>query len=135
MPDVDLDAAHKAAAEATNGSGPALKLGGKRYPLKVSPPVVMAESYVATFGEGAGVDELRRFLGHALANPADVNKVIEAGFLWTDRQRVLDAWKVAEGESSASDTSSPKGGTRSRPTSPRRTPAKPRSVKASTRKR
>lgn len=121
MPDVDLDAAHAAREEAVNGTGPAVKIGGKRFRLKVSPPVVLGDSYVALFTKESGVAEVRTFLRHALAQPSDVDKVLDAGFQFGDATPLLDAWKVTEGESSASARSSAKGGTRSRPTSSRST--------------
>lgn len=121
MPDVDLDAAHAAREEAVNGTGPSVTLGGKKWRLKVSPPVVLSESYVALFAKGSTIADVRRFLGHALARPGDVDKVLDAGFQFADATSLLDAWKVTEGEPSASTPSSANGGTRSRPTSKRTT--------------
>lgn len=121
MPDVDLDAAHAARQEVQNGAGPSITLGGKKYPLKSAPPVVIGLSYAALFADGATVESVKTFLRHSLARPADVDKVLDAGFMFADATLVLDAWKVAEGESSASARSSAKSGTRSRPTSTTRT--------------
>lgn len=133
MPDVDLDAAHKARQEAVNGTGPSVTLGGKKWRLKVSPPVVLSESYVALFKEGSTIADVRRFLGHALASAGDVDKILDAGFQFADATALIDAWKVDEGESSASTRSSTRGGTRSRPTSKRTTASS--SAKRSTSKR
>lgn len=121
MPDVDLDAAHAAREETLNGTGPSFKLGGKRWRLKVAPPVVLADAYRALFAEGATIVEMRAFLRLALIDAKDVDKVLDAGFSWADPPLILGAWKVTEGESSASARSSKTGGTRSRPTSNRST--------------
>lgn len=121
MPDVDGDAAAAARLEALGGKGPRYKRGGKWWTLKATPPVVLAESYMALFAKGATAADVRRFLGHVLADPKDIDGLLEAGFEWSDAHSVLDVWKVAEGESPASPRSSRSGGATSKRTSKRST--------------
>lgn len=119
MPDVDLDAARRARAEARKVQ-PSITLAGKKYKLVPELSLVGAFAH-SKFTVNPTWDHLNEFLGYALANRADVAKVLDAGLTVDDVEAMFGAWQVTSGESSASNGSSTNGGTRSRPTSKRST--------------
>lgn len=119
MPDVDLDAARRARAEARKAN-PTITFAGKKYKLVPELPLQASWSY-ALYQVAPTWNTLNEFLGYALANRADVEKILAAGLTGPDLDEMLNAWKVTPGESSASNGSSRNGGTRSRPTSKRTT--------------
>lgn len=127
---VDLDAIHRAEAEALEQQ-PTFKLGGKKWTLVPEISVVGALAFHKIRLGGASYNTVKEFLEHALADEADVDKVLAAGFRTSDAERLMAAWNTDAGESSASPESSNGDGKPSRPTSRRTTPAKPRSAKRS----